>query len=121
MDPTTPYREPTTTPPPEGSGSILASACRLGLGLAAVCLLGFASQTAAQPSCGPWPKPDRWPSLLPVLIIGALLVAGGWWSLGRLARRAPTVGRALAMLGVTAGVLAALFVALLYMSFVTLC
>lgn len=102
-------------------GAFVGWACRAVLAGGFALLVSFALRTNAQPPCGPLPKPDRWPLLLPALGISALFVIGGWWLIGRIARLDSTAAWLVALFGVTACVLFAQLVAVLFLSFATLC
>ena len=121
LEPTHPIR-PTTAPRHAGVwGAVVTWFCRLVVGATQALLVYFAYATAAQPSCGPWPKPDRWPTLLPVLGVTGLGVLAAWWFIGWLVRLDTTVGWLACLFGVVAGVIIMQFAAILVMSLMTFC
>lgn len=104
-----------------GLGTAVVWGCRLVLGAALAALVRMAFLSAALPSCGPGPAPDRWPTLLPALVVAALVVGGAGWLVGRLKRMDSALTFFFAVAGVMVVALFALGIVVLAMSFMTLC
>jgi hypothetical protein len=104
-----------------GLGSAVVWGCRLVLGAALAALVRMAFVSAALPSCGPGPTPDRWPTLLPALAVATLVVSGAGWFGGRLKRMDSALSFFFAVAGVMVVAIFALGIVLLAMSFMTLC
>jgi peptidoglycan biosynthesis protein MviN/MurJ (putative lipid II flippase) len=104
-----------------GLGNAVVWACRIVLGAALAALVRMAVLSAALPSCGPGPKPERWPTLLPALVIAALVAGGAGWLVGRLKRLDSAASFFFAVVGVMMVALFALGIVLLAMSFMTVC
>jgi hypothetical protein len=104
-----------------GLGSAVVWGCRLVLGAALAALVRMALLSAALPSCGPGPAPNRWPTLLPALAVATLVVSGAGWAVGRLKRMDSALSFFFAVAGVMVVAMFALALVLLAMSFLTLC
>ena len=118
---------PTPDPPARprrdrrAGGAIVTWLSRL-LIVAMQTLVGWISYaTIVQPACGPWPKPDRWPFVVPVEAVTGLVFAVAWWLIGRQAREESTAGWLLSVLFALMVAGSVQIFGVLFLSFVTLC
>jgi len=102
-------------------GATMMWSARLLLVAIFAVLVSFARDSAAMPACGPWPAPDRWPTLIPPLVVAGIASLVGCVLLGLCRRSDSAAVWFFASGGSVVGAIGVHFMVLLYMSFTTLC